>query len=115
FHSVSAFMNAGFSTWEAGMYTDALRFNYPLQWVMAFLIIFGGLGFGIIFNFSRYVRFWLVERVKRLLTGAPCQRFPRVVTISSRLVLLTTVALLTIGTLAFLVGEWNRSLDDHPT
>lgn len=115
FHSVSAFNNAGFSTWEAGMYTDSLRFNYPLQWVMAFLIIFGGLGFGIIFNFSRYVRFWFVERIKRLFTGKPCQRFPRVVTISSRLVLITTAALLLLGTLTFLVGEWNRTLADHPT
>ncbi len=115
FHAVSAFNNAGFSTWEAGMYTDSLRFNYPLLWVMALLIIFGGLGFGIIFNFGRYVRFWIVERVKRLFTGKPCQRFPRVVTISSRLVLITTAALIILGTLTFLVGEWNGTLADHPT
>ena len=115
FHSISAFMNAGFSTWSDGMYTEVLRFNYGLQWVMSFLIIFGGLGFGIIFNFSRYLRFWLAERIKRLLTGAPCQRFPRVVTISTRLVLITTTALLIMGTLAFMVGEWNGTLAEHTT
>ena len=114
FHSISAFMNAGFSTWKAGMYTDSLRFNYPLQWVMTFLIIFGGLGFGIIFNFSRYIRFWLVERIKHTLTGAPCRSFPRVVTISTRLVLITTAALVTVGTLAVMVGEWDRELAAHP-
>jgi len=113
FHGVSAFMNAGFSTIPEGLDTDFLRFNYPLLWVLALLIVFGGLGFGIIFNFSRYIRFWATERIKRLVTGAPCQRFPRVVTISSRLVLITTAALLLVGSLAFLVLEWNRGLAPH--
>lgn len=115
FHSISAFMNAGFSTWSDGMHTETLRFNYGLQWVMALLIIFGGLGFGIIFNFSRYIRSWIVERIKHLLTGAPCQRFPRVVTISTRLVLITTTALILMGTLTFMVGEWNGTLSEHGT
>lgn len=115
FHSISAYMNAGFSTWTLGMYTESLRFNYPMQWTMSILIIAGGLGFGIIFNFSRYLRFWLKERIKRFLTGAPCSRFPRVVTISTRLVLITTAALLTMGTLTVLVGEWNKALAEHPT
>ncbi|MFN3876628.1 MAG: potassium transporter TrkG, partial [Flavobacteriales bacterium] len=34
FHSVSAFNNAGFSTIGGGMYNDAMRFNYPLMWVL---------------------------------------------------------------------------------
>ncbi|MBL7956374.1 MAG: hypothetical protein JNM49_00320 [Flavobacteriales bacterium] len=113
FHSVSAFNNAGFSTKSLGLYDPALRFNYPLMWVVALLIIFGGLGFGIIFNFSRYVRAWIVERIRRLFTGAPVKRHPRVVNLSTRLVLLTTAFLILTGTASILVFEWNRSLAEH--
>ncbi|MCB9163287.1 MAG: hypothetical protein H6592_02455 [Flavobacteriales bacterium] len=115
FHSVSAFMNAGFSTWPAGLYTDSLRFNYPFQWTLIVLIVAGGLGFGIIFNFARYLRSWVVERIRYWLRGGACQRFPRVVTISSRLVLVTSAILLVAGTFAFLVGEWDRTLAEHRT
>lgn len=115
FHSVSAFMNAGFSTWPAGLYTDSLRFNYPFQWTLIVLIVAGGLGFGIIFNFTRYLRSWVVERVRYWLQGGACQRFPRVITISSRLVLVTSAILLVAGTFAFLVGEWDRTLAEHRT
>ncbi|MBK9176996.1 MAG: hypothetical protein IPM46_11830 [Flavobacteriales bacterium] len=109
FHSVSAFNNAGFSTESLGLYDPAFRFNYGLLWVVALLFIFGGLGFGIVFNFSRYGRIWLLERVKRLFTGIPCRRYPRVVTLSTRLVLLTTAFLILVGTMAILVFEWNNT------
>lgn len=108
FHAISAFNNAGFSTWSNGMYNDLLRFNYPLMWVMAGLIIFGGLGFGIIFNFSRYLRFWTVEHARKLFTGIPCRRFPREVTVSSRIVLTTTVLLLVLGGATLVILEWGR-------
>lgn len=115
FHTISAYMNAGFSTWSAGMYTDALRFNYPIQWTISILILAGGLGFGIIFNFGRYLRFWTTEHVRRFFIGGRCRSFPRVVTISTRLVLVTSAALVLLGTVAFLAGEWNGTLADHDT
>lgn len=115
FHSVSSFNNAGFSTLSQGLYDPALRFNYGLMWVVALLFIFGGLGFGIIFNFSRYVRFWVQGRIKRLLTGEPCQRYPRVVNLSTRLVLLATGFLILTGTMAIMVFEWNQGLAEHTT
>ncbi|MFZ1691677.1 MAG: potassium transporter TrkG [Flavobacteriales bacterium] len=113
FHSVSAFNNAGFSTVSDGLYDPAYRFNYGLMWVVALLFIFGGLGFGIVFNFSRYVRVWLFERFRRLFTGIPCRRYPRVVNLSTRLVLLSTAFLILTGTLAILVFEWNHGLAEH--
>ncbi|MBL7964566.1 MAG: hypothetical protein JNM31_12080 [Flavobacteriales bacterium] len=109
FHAVSAFNNAGFSTWGNGLYNDLLRFNYPLMWVLALLIIFGGLGFGITFNFSRYLRYWTVEHVRKWITGTPCRRYPREVTVSSRLVLTTTVLLLTLGCAVLVFLEWGRA------
>ncbi|MBK8499539.1 MAG: hypothetical protein IPL52_12185 [Flavobacteriales bacterium] len=115
FHSISSFNNAGFSTYTQGLYDPAFRFNYSLMWIMSLLFIFGGLGFGIVFNFSKYVRVWITQRVRRMFTGQPCQRHPRVVTLSARLVLLTTALLIMVGTVAILVFEWNGTLAEHPT
>ena len=115
FHSVSAFNNAGFSTQSLGMYELPFRFNYSLMWILALLFIFGGMGFGIIFNFSRYVRLWITGRVRRLFTGIPCERHPRIVNISSRLVLKVTALLIVVGTVAVMVFEWNGALAQHPT
>lgn len=113
FHSISAFNNAGFSTLSQGMYDPGFRFNYGLMWVVGLLIIFGGLGFGIIFNFSRYSRVWFTERIRRFTTGIPCSRHPRVVNLSTRLVLVTTGFLIMAGTMAMLVFEWNDALAQH--
>ncbi|MBK9147340.1 MAG: hypothetical protein IPM12_05895 [Flavobacteriales bacterium] len=113
FHSVSAFNNAGFSTNSLGLYDPAFRFNYTLMWVVSLLFIFGGLGFGIVFNFSRYVRVWVYERIRRVFTGMVCSRYPRVVNLSTRLVLLSTAFLILVGTAAILVFEWNHGLAEH--
>ncbi len=115
FHAVSAFNNAGFSTFGQGLYEPVLRTNYSLMWILGLLLVFGGLGFGIIFNFSRYVRQWTAERIHRLRTGATCQRHPRTVNISTRLALITTALLIVIGTLAVIVFEWNGALAEHAT
>ncbi len=115
FHSISAFNNAGFSTQTLGMYELPFRFNYSLMWILSILLIFGGLGFGIIFNFSRYVQLWITGRVRRLFTGAPCERYPRIVNISTRLVLKVTALLIVVGTVAIMVFEWNGALAEHPT
>ena len=115
FHSISAFNNAGFSTETMGMFESPYRFNYPLMWILALLFIFGGLGFGIIFNFSRYTRLWVAGRIKRLMTGEPCQRNPRVVNLNSRLALQVTALLIFFGTVAVLIFEWNGALAEHTT
>ncbi|MBK9512115.1 MAG: hypothetical protein IPO05_00450 [Flavobacteriales bacterium] len=113
FHSISAFNNAGFSTQSLGMYELPFRFNYSLMWILSLLFIFGGLGFGIIFNFSRYVRLWVSGRIRRLLTGIPCERHPRLVNLSTRLVLKVTALLIVVGTVAVMVFEWNGVLAEH--
>ena len=61
FHSISAFCNAGFSTMTNGLSENYIRFNYYMQWVVIFLIVFGGLGYNIIFNFYQYLKIHVVE------------------------------------------------------
>ncbi|HQV76173.1 MAG: hypothetical protein KBA60_07580 [Flavobacteriales bacterium] len=115
FHSVSAFNNAGFSTQTLGMYELPFRFNYSLMWILATLFIFGGLGFSIIFNFSRYSKLWIIGHVKQVITGKPCERHPRLVNLSSRLALQVTSMLIAVGTMAVMVFEWNGALAEHTT
>ncbi|MBK6627553.1 MAG: ATPase [Flavobacteriales bacterium] len=113
FHAISAFNNAGFSTYANGLYEPVMRFNYALQWVLALMIVFGGLGFGIIFNFANYLRFRVRARVRTWTLGVPCERYPRVVTLSTKLVLYTTAGLLFFGTIAFWVFERDNALREH--
>lgn len=116
FHAISAFNNAGFSTWENGMYNDVLRFNYPMMWIISILIIFGGLGFGIIFNFSRYLRVMFMGILRKIFAGKPRASFPREVTVSTRIVLKTTALLIILGTLILAMFEWDGpALDGHST
>ncbi|WP_198329320.1 TrkH family potassium uptake protein [Psychrobacter cibarius] len=111
FHAISAFCNAGFSTFSAGMYDDALRFNYPLQLIIATTFIFGGMGFVIVVNVLRYLRY----RAERLIYRHD-QRYvyrPWLLNINSRITLITTGALLLIGLIGVMIFEYNNVLADH--
>ena len=111
FHAISAFCNAGFSTFSAGMYDDALRFNYPLQLIIATTFIFGGMGFVIVVNVLRYLR----DRAERLIYRHD-QRYiyrPWLLNINSRITLITTGALLLVGLIGVMIFEYNNMLADH--
>ena len=56
FHSISAFCNAGFSILSAGIYDEGIRFNYYLQWILIIMIVLGGLGHNIVFNFYQKLK-----------------------------------------------------------
>ena len=106
FHSISAFCNAGFSTFPEGLMDESAREARGVQAVIMTLIIFGGLGFvvagqapGLVFApLRRTIRRWLGRR-------GPAVRVP----VHVRLVLITTGLLLAGGLLGFWVfggGFW---------
>jgi potassium uptake TrkH family protein len=69
FHSVSAFCNAGFSTFSEGLASPQVAYNRPLQVVVMMLIIAGGIGFVVLQELMRYVSGFapkLYRHVKRL-------------------------------------------------
>lgn len=101
FHAISAFCNAGFSTLSLGLADPALESAYAFQWVVMHLIILGGLGYSIVFNFIRYVRQFVVRSLSKGRVHAPV----RVLTLNSKIVLVTTAVLLTLGTLFFYFTE----------
>ncbi len=85
FHSVSAFCNAGFSLWGDSLSRDVGRWDVNL--VVMILIILGGLGFLICFDLWQ-------ARLKR--------RRP---TLHTRIAVATSVGLVLLGSLLFLVFE----------
>lgn len=95
FHSVNSFNNAGFSLFSDNLigYVKSPLVNL----VVPGLIIFGGIGYEVIMN----MYFWGRDRFKR---SSACVVFPLNYKIATR----TTLALLILGTLGFLLMEFNN-------
>ena len=96
FHAISAFCNAGF-----GLYSQSLMdfSGDPLvSLTVALLIICGGIGFLVMLE------------LKRVLFRSHKARRARRLSVHSKLVLTLTALLLTVGTLGFLLYEWNNSM-----
>jgi trk system potassium uptake protein TrkH len=86
FHAVSAFCNAGFSTFSTSL--EHYRGNYYLVFVFAFLIIIGGLGFAVITELADKFR-------KRSIT----------LSLHTKLCLAATLLLLAAGTVLLILAE----------
>ncbi|HZF66241.1 MAG TPA: potassium transporter TrkG [Chitinophagaceae bacterium] len=115
FHSVSAFCNAGFSTFSNGLYEREVRFNYSLQFFVSLLIILGGMGFPIVFNLYRYLKIKF-NNLTCSLRGSPRkEHLPKVINLNSRLALVVSGVLLIIGFTAYLLFEQSHTLAQHPT
>ena len=114
FHSVSAFCNAGFSTMTNNLYEEGLRYNYYIHTIISVLIILGGLGFPIVFNFTQFIK----HRIKKLFSWVVLRRevphIPRIININTKLVVITTAALLGVGWILFYISEYNNVLAEHP-
>jgi trk system potassium uptake protein len=110
FHSISAFCNAGFSTLTAGLYQPGFRYNYTLHYIIAFLIIAGGLGFPIVFNYYRLLRHFFANKFRQLTGRSNYFHIPNIINVNSRIVLVTTGILILLGFVFFMVSEYNHSL-----
>ncbi|MGI9525837.1 MAG: TrkH family potassium uptake protein [Weeksellaceae bacterium] len=113
FHSISAFCNAGFSTMSNGLYNVGLESNYNLHLIIAGLIILGGLGFPIVFNFHQYAKYKLGYLYGKLSGNNPKKYRPWVLTLNSRIALITTFSLFMFGFITFFIFEYHHSLEKH--
>ena len=110
FHAISAYCNAGFSLASNGLYDTGLRFNYYMQWVIMALIIFGGLGYHIAYNVIQYLK----KLTTNLFSKKKDRLFiSRVINLNTKIVLYTTLILITAGTIFFLVSEQQTNLLNH--
>lgn len=115
FHAISAFCNAGFSTLSQGLFDSSFRFNYSFQLIIAFLLIFGGLGFAVILNGYNFLKRWAVNFYSKVFFRQPITYKAWVIDFNTRLVFYTTLFLIVFGTLSHLIFEYNRSFSEHPT
>jgi trk system potassium uptake protein TrkH len=103
FHSISAFCNAGFC-----MYSDSLisyRDTWQANLVFPLLIISGGIGFAVLYNLARLVRYRLLSRRRVPLAK-------RRLTLQAKLAIAATVLLLVGGTGLALVLETAPGRED---
>lgn len=113
FHSISGFCNAGFSTLENSLYEPEFKFNYPLQLIIVTLFILGGIGFPILFNIYKYLTYLIKNQYARMKHPAFTAYTPWVISLNTRIVLVTTSILLLVGTVFFYFFEYNNTLEEH--
>ncbi|MBW8358648.1 MAG: ATPase [Weeksellaceae bacterium] len=113
FHSVSAFCNAGFSTLSGGLSEPGFQYNYTLHLIIAFLLIFGGLGFPIVYNVYKYVRHIIQNLMFNRITQERYRYTPWVLSINTRIILITTAILLVSGSVLIYIFEKDTSLQNH--
>lgn len=112
FHGISAFCNAGFSTLPGNLYDPLIRHLYGLQVILAFLIIFGGIGFPILFNYGRLLHYGIRNKIKCILgMNYKVVHEPRIVGTTTRIVLPATLILLVVGTGLFWIFEDHNALE----
>lgn len=113
FHSISAFCNAGFSTFAAGLADPATASNRPSQVAIMLLIILGGLGFVVVNDLPRLTLYLLSKPLRKILPRS--RRLARwqlthPVRLQTRLALKTTGLLLLVGAVLFFFTErWSLS------
>jgi potassium uptake TrkH family protein len=116
FHSISAFCNAGFSTLgNDNMYHEAFRYAYTFQLIVAFLIIFGGIGFGILLNILSSVKARAHQLYSRFFKHETYRFRPPIINLNTTIVIITTLILIVGGTVLYFIFEYHNVLRDHPT
>ena len=110
FHSISAFCNAGFSTLSVGLTHPTLQFNTPFLMSISTLIVIGGIGYPILFNYGDYLRSVIRSRWRTLTTGIPVVHHSRVINMHTKIVLSTSVFLILFGSVAFFFIERHHLL-----
>jgi trk system potassium uptake protein len=109
FHSISAFCNAGFSTLNESLYDTGFRFNYYLQFVIMITFVLGGLGFPIVVNILKFLKYRLIT----LFTFRRNKYRPWMLNLNSRINLITTLVITSVAFVAFYLLEYNNTLAVH--
>jgi trk system potassium uptake protein TrkH len=96
FHSVSAWNNAGFSLFQDSLV--GYQSSFLINFAITMLIILGGIGYQVIIEFY----FWLVAKLKFK------NRYQFSFSLNFKVVTSTTIFLLILGTIIFLLTELNN-------
>lgn len=97
FHSISAFCNAGFSLFHTSL--SFYQSDYIINFTVMSLIVFGGLGF------------WVLYDLKNVFLP---KRITRSTSLHTRVVISVTLFLIIFGGIALLGLEWQNTLANLP-
>lgn len=116
FHSVSGFCNAGISTLSGNLNDPLVQTNYSLRVIISGLIIFGGLGFPILFNYLKLIRHIVINSFN-IAIGKQKHYIhtPHIINAHSYIVITSTIVLILVGSLSYLFFEYNNTLTGLPT
>lgn len=109
FHAISAFNNAGFSSLPNNLYETGFKFNYYLQLIVIFTFVLGGLGFPIVVNVLKYLKYKIIT----LFLPKIRKYRPWVLNLNSRITLVTTLSISLVAFVLFYILEYNNTLADH--
>lgn len=110
FHSISAFCNAGFSTFSNNLgYAPLMTGHNSFYLTISVLVILGGIGFPILVNFKN-IAFIHLRRLWTFLRTRKVERIRvrHLYNLNTKIVLMATFILLVLGTLSLLLLEWNN-------
>lgn len=111
FHAVSAFCNAGISTLNGNLAAPMVADKYNFHFWIALLIIFGGIGFPILFNYLKLIHYSFINGVKVLLRQQPYYiHSPHIIHVQTYIVVVSTAVLLIAGTTFYLFFEMDNTL-----
>ena len=115
FHAISSFCNAGLSTLSGNLADPLVAHNYSLQFWIAILIIIGGLGFPIVFNYVKLVQHLIVNGFN-ILIGKQKHYIhrPHIINVYTYIVMLSTAILLVVGTGIYFFTEKDNTLAGMP-
>lgn len=115
FHAVSAFCNAGISTLSGNMADPLVANKYNFHFWLSLLIIFGGIGFPILFNYLKLIHYSFINGLKVLLKQQPYYvHSPHIINVQTYIVVASTLVLLVGGTLFYLIFELDNTLVGLP-
>ncbi len=96
YHSISAFCNAGFALWNNNL--EDFKFAPLIHMTIAFLIIFGGIGFTVLKDVQQTIK---------------NKRSFKNLSVHTKIVLTTNTMLLALGTIYFFFGEFLHIFQDY--
>lgn len=110
FHAISAFCNAGFSTMTGNLGNPLIMNGHNgFYLIISILIVLGGLGFPILMNFKQVISY----NIKKLITPATRKkeqpRFMHLANINTKLVIASTIVLISVGFTVILINEWDNA------
>ena len=83
-----------------------------LQSIIIAAFVLGGLGFPIVVNIVKYIKYFFTKKIF-YLTGKQQPHRPWVLNLNSRITLVTTTTLTVVGTVLFYINEYNNTLAEH--